>query len=159
MPAFFVNSNESIQAAINAASDGDIIIVAAGTYNESININKDVTLLSFDGAGSTIINGQGTNPGFSFAVQINANGATFGDTGQGFVYELRPAAWKQHACEVAGRVLTRREWELYLPGRAYAPACRSGGPKGLVTDPATGRIAAVARRSAALYARARQLTP
>src|SRR5687767_217443 len=84
MAAFFVEEGESIQAAINAASAGDTIIVGPGTYNESININKDVTVISLDGAGDTIINGQGTNPGFSFAVQVTAAGATFGDADHGF---------------------------------------------------------------------------
>ena len=32
-------------------------------------------------------------------------------------------AWKDRACVVAGRTLTEREWELYLPGRSYDPAC------------------------------------
>ena len=34
------------------------------------------------------------------------------------------------ACEVAGRALTRSEWELYLPGRAYAPACTRRSARG-----------------------------
>ena len=74
----------TIQAAINAAGALDTIVVHAGTYNESININKAVTLQSVDGAAATIINGQGTSPGFSFSVQINSNGVTFGTEDHGF---------------------------------------------------------------------------
>jgi Ca2+-binding RTX toxin-like protein len=42
---FYVLNGMSIQAAINAASDGDTIFVAAGTFDENIIVNKQVTLL------------------------------------------------------------------------------------------------------------------
>lgn len=45
----------TIQAAITAASPGDTINVAAGTYNENITITKSLTLVSADGPETTII--------------------------------------------------------------------------------------------------------
>jgi parallel beta-helix repeat protein len=48
----------TIQAAINAASTGDTILVAAGTYTENIDFKgKAITLKSVSGAASTIIDG------------------------------------------------------------------------------------------------------
>jgi WD40 repeat protein len=44
--------------------------------------------------------------------------------GQAAVWDLDPESWKQRACAIAGRTLTREEWDQYLPGRPYEPACR-----------------------------------
>ena len=43
--------------------------------------------------------------------------------GQAHRWDARPSAWAQRACAVAGRTLTRAEWNDALPGRTYAPAC------------------------------------
>ncbi|MEA5556276.1 choice-of-anchor Q domain-containing protein [Nodularia spumigena] len=60
----------TIQAAINAAVDGDHVLVAPGTYAERINLRgKAITVRSTEGAASTIIDGNGQN---AFVVTINA---------------------------------------------------------------------------------------
>ena len=35
-----------------------------------------------------------------------------------------PEQWFTSACTMAGRVLSREEWQQFLPDRPYAPACR-----------------------------------
>ena len=47
---------------------------------------------------------------------------TYGD-GQGAVWDIDPESWAQRACALANRTLTREEWEEFLPGRPYEPAC------------------------------------
>jgi DNA-binding SARP family transcriptional activator/WD40 repeat protein len=46
-------------------------------------------------------------------------------SGVAYRWDVRPSAWAQRACAVAGRTLTRAEWNDALPGRKYAPACTS----------------------------------
>ena len=43
--------------------------------------------------------------------------------GLGYRWDVRPASWQHQACKVAGRRLTRGEWQDALPDRPYAPAC------------------------------------
>jgi WD40 repeat protein len=45
------------------------------------------------------------------------------DAGQAYRWDVRAASWARHACDVAGRELTREEWRDALPDREYAPAC------------------------------------
>jgi WD40 repeat protein len=47
---------------------------------------------------------------------------TNGD-GRGAVWDIDPESWLQRACAIANRTLTREEWEEFLPGRPYEPAC------------------------------------
>jgi WD40 repeat protein len=46
------------------------------------------------------------------------------DSGPAFIWDMDPDHWKQQACMVVGRSLTREEWAELLPGRRYQPACR-----------------------------------
>lgn len=51
----------TIQAAINAASNGDTVLVAKGTYKENIDfLGKAITVMSADGSADTVIQGDGT---------------------------------------------------------------------------------------------------
>jgi WD40 repeat protein/tRNA A-37 threonylcarbamoyl transferase component Bud32 len=43
--------------------------------------------------------------------------------GRGAVWDVDPESWERRACDLANRTLTRREWEKFLPGRPYDPAC------------------------------------
>jgi WD40 repeat protein len=45
------------------------------------------------------------------------------DAGRAYRWDVRPSSWARDACAVAGRTLTRTEWQAALPGRPYAPAC------------------------------------
>jgi WD40 repeat protein len=48
---------------------------------------------------------------------------TLDDNGRGYLWDIQPQSWSRRACEVAGRTLTRAEWNDALPERTYAPAC------------------------------------
>jgi WD40 repeat protein len=43
--------------------------------------------------------------------------------GRAYRWDIWPASLVRQACEVAGRRLTREEWDEFLPGRPYHPAC------------------------------------
>ena len=57
---YYVNPGESIQAAVNNASDGDTIVVRDGTYTENIDVNKRLTIQSENGSASTIVQASDT---------------------------------------------------------------------------------------------------
>jgi WD40 repeat protein/DNA-binding SARP family transcriptional activator len=48
---------------------------------------------------------------------------TLYDNGQGYEWDIQPQSWARRACQIAGRTLTRSEWNNALPERTYAPAC------------------------------------
>jgi parallel beta-helix repeat protein len=74
-PDIIVHAGESIQSAVDAASEGFIIRIEAGTYKEAIVINKPGIQLIGSGAEEVIID----NPGDA------ENGITVRDDGDGFV--------------------------------------------------------------------------
>ena len=66
----------TIQSGINAANNGDTVLVAPGTYNENISFNgKAITVTSSGGAASTIIDG-GAAPGLAVVAFQSTEGRT-----------------------------------------------------------------------------------
>ena len=45
------------------------------------------------------------------------------DTGEAERWEVDPDAWSRHACRVAGRELTRAEWDEFVPDQDYRSIC------------------------------------
>lgn len=73
----------TIQAAVDAASAGESILVEAGTYNENVTINKSVILLSESGRNTTSIIGSDVSLG-TILVSQGINDVQIGAAGQGF---------------------------------------------------------------------------
>jgi WD40 repeat protein len=48
--------------------------------------------------------------------------------GPRIVWDVDPESWAARACAIANRTLTEEEWEQFLPGRPYEPACAEGSP-------------------------------
>ncbi len=44
-------------------------------------------------------------------------------SGVAYMWDVTTRAWKDRACAVAGRTLTRDEWQDFLPDRPYEPPC------------------------------------
>jgi len=67
MPGFGTTYFNTIQAAVNAASNGDTIYVYPGTYTENVAVNKQVAIRSIAGAANTTVDANGTGSGFDIS--------------------------------------------------------------------------------------------
>ena len=97
------------------SSDGDVLAVAG--YGEPLVALFDVPT----GAqmGPRLTAGRG-----SASVDMSRDGRLLQTHGNGEGAVWDPASWAERACKLANRTLTREEWEEFLPGRSYEPACR-----------------------------------
>jgi nitrous oxidase accessory protein NosD len=85
--------SDTIWGGIDAALAGDTVLVAAGTYNEQVFINKpSLTVQGTDGAEATIIDGTGvtnSSPQPASLVWLQQHHITF----EGFTLQNYPQAW------------------------------------------------------------------
>ena len=77
----------SINDALDAASSGDTIEVSAGTYEEDITINTDLTLTGVDGSSDTILWGSDTTLTVSEAEVVIDGFTIYSDGDHGFSFE------------------------------------------------------------------------
>lgn len=110
----------TISAAVTAANPGDEIVVAPGTYNENVTVNKSLIIRSSGGRGVTTVNGSSAALG-TFLIQ--ADNVTIGGPGQGFTirgYDNVDPAIEFAAIYVQGarNNLTIRGNELVADGEA-----------------------------------------
>src|SRR5262245_26235285 len=71
----------SIQQAIDAAANGDTVLVAPGTYNENLSFKgKVITVKSSGGASVTVISGSGNGSVVTFATNEGPNSILEGFT-------------------------------------------------------------------------------
>ena len=82
----------TIQAAVDASSDGDTILIAPGTYYENTRVvNKQIAIASSGGRKNTIIDGNG---GAAFDLSLQGGGK----------------------CEVRGLSITNSDWGIHADG-------------------------------------------
>jgi WD40 repeat protein len=77
------------------------------SIGEPISVPGDAAILSPDQPGGTLLATGTTNP--------------LGGTD---VWDLNPNDWEATGCRLAGRNLTRAEWNTYLPQRPYQATCQ-----------------------------------
>lgn len=105
-----------IQAAIDAAKDGEVVVVGSGTYDENVVINKSITLRGENtGEGVPVVNAQGSGS----AVVLKADGVVL----EGF-YITNAGPYPSAGIEVVSDdnliyrcgVWNCKYWGIYLKG-------------------------------------------
>ena len=82
------NQYATIQGAVDDAQAGELIRVREGTYDESVNVDKQVDIVAVDGPEVTAITTRGVGTSANYTVQFNADRINFtgftviGDTGE-----------------------------------------------------------------------------
>ncbi len=112
----------TIQAGINAAVNGDTVLVAAGTYTENINFNgKAITVTSASGANATIIDGGQTAATVTFATNEARTSILSGFTiRNGYYYYGNGVTYSYASPSILSNIITSNS----------SPGCYYGGALG-----------------------------
>ncbi|MBU2503348.1 VCBS domain-containing protein [bacterium] len=131
----------TLQAAIEAASDGDVILVAAGTYsgvgNVNVLVDKAVTIR---GLGEVTIDASGASSGFTVNLDANAADGTVafenltvsGAAGNGIVVPVGEAEVLGTLSLTGVTVENSGGHGLYVTGRQASSAYEQAGVQNLV---------------------------
>src|SRR5271157_3313567 len=110
----------TIQAAINAASNGDTVQVAPGTYHENINfMGKAITVTSTGGPQVTTINGGGVGSVVTFSTSEGLTSLLNGFTvtnGSGTNYSGGGVYIRDASPTITGNVITGNSADAYGGG-------------------------------------------
>ena len=93
--------------ATTASQDGTVKLFATHTLQQE---------------GTTLNTDQGATPTATFGPHGNTL-LVVTDHGSAFTWPLSLPAWEQRACAIAGRNLTRQEWNQLVPGQTYTTVC------------------------------------
>lgn len=104
--------------------DGDLVMTTSDTGDQSSVQLWDATTTASIGEPATQAHGAGI-----LARSPDGMSAVAGsDRGIAQVWHVDLSEWKATACRIAGRNLTRAEWERYLPGEPYRASCAQWPP-------------------------------
>jgi WD40 repeat protein len=72
--------------------------------------------------GTTLNTDQGATSTAAFGLHGNSL-LVVNDHGNAYTLPVSPTAWEQRACAIAGRNLTRQDWNRLVPGQSYSTIC------------------------------------
>jgi len=58
-----ISINDDLQSSLDAASDGDVVVIAAGEYQGNFRVNRAITISGENGSTPTVINAKGVGHG------------------------------------------------------------------------------------------------